>query len=218
MDGTISNPYPINYFDNFQTDILGIYTKWSKLHDKPESQTISSPLTDSKEKVVKNTLSSLGDYVSSTFESMTRSPSHKKHEETHEYSSKIFSSLIDSFTDNVIQNSSPRCKHICIDNKPPVKIISELDSERLKSSLKPQIPKRFRDLGDDNYEPILIDDSEAIKKQKTIEHPNENIALMLVDGFNQGKKFLSELYLTTNNNQSNKPQYSYPPYYMLEEL
>jgi predicted acylesterase/phospholipase RssA len=87
VDGALANPYPIDFFDDGETNILGIYMKSS---------------------LRKNTLNK-GEII------------HKIEKEPNlsipTYSFRIINSLMDQRRYNIIQDSSPKCIHICLDTQ-----------------------------------------------------------------------------------------------------
>lgn len=91
VDGALANPYPVDYFDDGNTNILGVYMK--TLHSKNPSQIIQSrPGT---------ILQRLED----PSPSLTIGA----------YSLKIIHSLMDQRRNNIIQYASSKCKHVCLE-------------------------------------------------------------------------------------------------------
>ena len=74
VDGALANPYPIDYFDDGNTNILGIYMKTTILNNSP----------------INNTLS------------------------LRDYALKIIDSLLDQRRMHIMQDSSIKCKHVCL--------------------------------------------------------------------------------------------------------
>jgi len=149
-DGALANPYPIDYFDDNNTNILGIYVKTiTKFSPDP-------PIS----------IDNLKSIVRKIEESSTPLP-------IGSYSLKIISSLIDQRRNQIIQQSSSKCKHVCLETQ----ITDTLGYN------------------------ITIDDK----------------ALMLVEGFNEGKSFLSQLQTNIYKGPKipNKLKYTYPPYYIM---
>jgi predicted acylesterase/phospholipase RssA len=123
VDGILANPYPIDYFDNGETNILGIYLK----NDVSQPTSLSA------------------------------------------YLQKIVHSLTNMMRTNIIQAASTCCKHV-----------------RLKT-------KNVDVMG---YG-VSIQDK----------------ALMLVEGFNEGKDFLDHIGDEAVPHVREKLRYTYPPYY-----
>jgi predicted patatin/cPLA2 family phospholipase len=139
VDGALGNPYPVDYFDDGITNILGIYMKHPL-----NTVTLESPPTQE----------------SSSFRV---------------YIEKVISSIIDQRRNAIMELSSIKCKHVCLQS-------SKCNIINLTTSL-------------------------------------EEKCNMLVDGFNEGKKFLYDLMSDTVNPENlTKYQYQYPPYYMQPNL
>lgn len=152
VDGALANPYPVDYFDDGNTNILGIYMK--TMHNKPVTEPVAAPhgiiiqkLDESREHMLSTPLT------------------------VGLYSLKIVHALIGQRRNNIIQQSSPRCKHICLETK------------------------NTNTMG---YG-VTIDDK----------------ALMLVEGFNEGKNFIAQLQSNTYTGPAIPPKmsYTYPIYY-----
>ena len=150
VDGALGNPYPVDYFDDNKTNILGIYMKTidniknlQKTKDSDESNNIIQKIEESRKNV---------NIPMST------------------YSFKIINSLMDQRRNHIIQQSSSRCKHICLETKQ-----------------------------------INVVGYNVTKEDK---------ADMLVEGFNEGKEFISQLHNDINPKVPSKSFYSYPIYYM----
>jgi len=143
VDGALGNPYPIDYFDDGNTNILGIYVK--TIH---KINTISSERSNPILERVDNNLS-LGSYWL-----------------------KIIHSLMDHRRNNIIQQASDKCRHVCLETNTTDTIGCNINTD--------------------------------------------DKALMLVEGFNQGKSFLNQLYNNcyTGPNIPEKQIYKYPSYYM----
>jgi predicted acylesterase/phospholipase RssA/Txe/YoeB family toxin of Txe-Axe toxin-antitoxin module len=150
VDGALANPYPVDYFDDGNTNILGIYMKTSNT---------GSP-------------SPVYHHVPGTIIQKIDEPSVQISMGT--YALKVIHSLMDQRRNHIIQNSSVRCKHVCLQT-------------------------------------TIID---SVGYSVTI----EDKALMLVEGFNEGKDFISQI----KNNAYKGPKipdklkYKYPTYYMYE--
>lgn len=71
VDGALGNPYPVDYFDDGRTNILGIYMKAKNINKEPLR--------------------------------------------TVEYANKIVHSLMDQMYIKIRDNSSDRCRHVCLD-------------------------------------------------------------------------------------------------------
>ena len=156
VDGALANPYPVDYFDDGDTNILGIYMKTS--HDKSP---ILSPNTTSLQP------NSHTNHILHRLEPPSNSPI-----PLGSYCFKIVHSLMDQRRNHIVQKSSSRCKHVCLESK-------SLD----------------------------VVGYSITKEEK---------ARMLVEGFNEGKEFIT--LLTSNLPIDPKvppPQlYHYPPYYI----
>jgi predicted acylesterase/phospholipase RssA len=131
VDGALVNPYPVDYFDDGKTNILGIYVK--SIHSKNDP-TESIPLST--------------------------------------YSLKMIYSLIDHRRNHIIQQTSDKCKHVCLETY----VIDTMGN---------------------NVTP-------------------EDKALMLVEGFNQGKCFIEQMKTGGYSNPkiSKIQKYTYPIYHM----
>lgn len=148
VDGALANPYPVDYFDDGKTNILGIYMK--TLHSKN-----NPPITTHLP----------GTIIQKVEESSSPLP-------IGAYSLKIIHSLMDHRRNQIIQQSSDKCKHVCLETKTTDTI---------------------------GYT-VTIDDK----------------ALMLVEGFNEGKSFIAKLQSGTYSGPKipSIQKYSYPTYYM----
>lgn len=144
-DGALVNPYPVDYFDDGNTNVLGIYVK-----TKGYTHNVANSPRPSIIQRIDDTALSLGVYVS-----------------------KIVNTLIDHRRNDIIQGSSSLCRHVCLE--------------------------------------VNIDD--ILGYTITTDHK----ATMLVEGFNEGKRFLNELYTDNNNKPPPRVQYKYPPYFIREE-
>jgi len=97
VDGALANPYPVDYFDDGNTNILGIYMK--TLHTKSSVPNIISQgqiiqkIDDSSEQSLSTPLT-IG-----------------------LYSMKIVHSLLNQRRNSIIQRSSQCCKHVCLASK-----------------------------------------------------------------------------------------------------
>jgi predicted acylesterase/phospholipase RssA len=93
VDGLLGNPYPINYFDDGNTKILGIYVKTvNSIPDKTKGVIIEKINQETKDR-------------------------HLGCLPFGEYSLKIIYSLIDNIRNIGIQQSSDMCKHVCLETK-----------------------------------------------------------------------------------------------------
>jgi predicted acylesterase/phospholipase RssA len=151
VDGALANPYPVDYFDNGNTNILGVYMK--TIHSKNSSQ-----ITQTRPGTILQRLEDPSP-------SLTIGA----------YSLKIIHSLMDQRRNNIIQHASSKCKHVCLET-------NTIDTMGSSVNL-------------------------------------EERAHMLVEGFNDGKKFLSQLYTDTYIGPKIPPKinYVFPPYYMMGE-
>lgn len=152
VDGALANPYPIDFFDDGNTNILGVYMK--TVHAKDTRHAIHSQpgtiLQRVEELPIPLTVGA--------------------------YSLKIVHSLMDQRRNHIIQHASSKCKHVCLETKTTDTMGSNVNIEER--------------------------------------------AHMLVEGFNDGKKFLSQLYTDTyvGPKISPKTNYVYPVYYMRDEV
>ena len=149
VDGALANPYPVDFFDDGNTNILGIYMK--TVHTKN-----GHPVAASRPGTIIH-------HIEETTTPLTMGA----------YSLKIVHSLMDQRRNNIIQHSSARCKHVCLESKTIDTIGSSVNIEER--------------------------------------------AHMLVEGFNDGKKFLSQLVTNTYIGPKipAKLSYTYPTYYMI---
>lgn len=181
VDGALANPYPVDYFDDGNTNILGIYMKTThnKLTTLPKShQRIIPPHSTSDHTNPNRDVS--GSHNPVTDERPSRNAILQRIEEPLNsslpigaYSFKIVHSLMDQRRYHIIQQASSRCKHICLESQ-------SLD----------------------------IVGYGITKEEK---------AHMLVEGFNEGKAFISQLNTNSYTDPKVPPKqvYSYPPYYMI---
>jgi predicted acylesterase/phospholipase RssA len=178
VDGAIANPYPVDYFDDGKTNILGIYTK--TVQNNSISGLLGNP----------NETNSEHDFTPSTCNIQRSIGSRtiiQKIEDTRPandsqimtctrkiitYALKISHSLIDQRRNHIIQQASTHCKHVCLETK-----ISDITGYSINV---------------------------------------EDKGHMLVEGFNEGKAFLSQLQTNsyTGTKIVEKSRYSYPTYYM----
>jgi predicted acylesterase/phospholipase RssA len=151
VDGALANPYPVDYFDDGKTNILGIYMKTAP------NKHITPPTTHLPGNIVQRIETPTNPLPIGS------------------YSLKIIHSLIDHRRNQIIQQSSDCCKHICLETK----------------------------------------SVNAIGYNVT----SEDKAMLLVEGFNDGKSFLSQLQsgMYKGPEIPEKQTYSYPPYYMANE-
>jgi len=89
VDGALTNPYPVDYFDDGKTNILGIYMKTAQLRNPPVQQ---SPGT-----IVQRIDDVIGPLPVGA------------------YSFKIIHSLLDHRYYSIVQHASDRCKHVCLE-------------------------------------------------------------------------------------------------------
>lgn len=89
VDGALANPYPVDYFDDGNTNILGIYMKTSNGKNLPSNRII--------ERIDDNSLGS--------------------HMQLPTYCYKIIHSLMDQRRFHIMQCSSDKCKHVCLETK-----------------------------------------------------------------------------------------------------
>jgi predicted acylesterase/phospholipase RssA len=92
VDGALANPYPVDYFDDGETNILGIYMKTTH-----KIQTIITPHIS-------------GGIIHRVEESSTPLS-------IGSYSLKIVHSLMDQRRNHIIQQSSSHCKHVRLETK-----------------------------------------------------------------------------------------------------
>lgn len=150
VDGALANPYPVDYFDDGNTNILGIYMKTCY---SEQLSTISSH--------------NIGPFLQKNERKINPLP-------LGIFSLKIIHSLMDQRRYTVIQQSSSKCRHICL-------ITKNTDSLGLGSTMSV-----------------------------------EDKAHLLVEGYNDGKNFLSQVI----SGQFEEPKipsklsYKYPHYYM----
>lgn len=93
VDGALCNPYPVDYFDDGNTNILGIYMK-----------------TCNESTKIINTTPTLPGRIIQRIE---RAPD--KPLSISDYLQKIIHSLMDHRRNSIIQNASDMCKHICLE-------------------------------------------------------------------------------------------------------
>lgn len=165
-DGALGNPYPIDYFDDGHTNILGIYMKGANSTPNISNNPNIMPTRRAEGHPQPGTILQRVDPIRPITESEGSIP-------IGTYFSKIIHSLMDQRRNNIIQNSSQRCKHVCLETK-VVNVIG--------------------------YN-LSTDDK----------------AHMLVEGFNEGKSFLSKLCDNTYLGPKIPPKlsYTYPEYYMI---
>lgn len=89
VDGALANPYPIDYFDDGKTNILGIYLKGTT---KTPPRTNSDPPGPIIQHIESQPAMSVGIYFN-----------------------KIFHSLIDQRRGHIIQQASAACRHVCLE-------------------------------------------------------------------------------------------------------
>jgi len=93
VDGALGNPYPIDYFDDGNTNILGIYMTTS---DPKIPQVMSHRPGTIADRIDNKTSGELSIGT---------------------YSARIVHSLMNQIRNGIIQRSSNRCKHICLETK-----------------------------------------------------------------------------------------------------
>jgi hypothetical protein len=86
VDGALANPYPVNYFDDGKTNILGIYMKGIS---KTQSSQIKSGTI--VQKIEEHPLPVMT------------------------YSDKVIHAMIDQMRIHILQRSSSNCKHVCLE-------------------------------------------------------------------------------------------------------
>lgn len=94
VDGALANPYPIDYFDDGETNILGIYMRTVHKHVAPVMPTLKPGAI----------IQRVGDAPKPSIPIST-------------YYLKIVNSLMDQRRNNIIQTASDRCKHICLETQ-----------------------------------------------------------------------------------------------------
>lgn len=138
VDGAFANPYPVDYFDDGQTNILGIFMKNKEDDIIIQSKNkILHKLDDSEN------LSTFGDYFI-----------------------KIIQSLINQKYNDNLRNSSDKCRHVCL-------AVTQISTK------------------------VDVKDK----------------AIMIVEGFNEGKEFLKQLDHEYRKDCNKKQYYQYPDYY-----
>lgn len=102
VDGALANPYPIEYFDDGKTNILGIYMKAAhniQIKNSPQnSNTIIERVEENN-----GPLPGSGSLPGSL--------------PIANYSLKIINALLDHRYYSIVQSSSDKCKHICLEVK-----------------------------------------------------------------------------------------------------
>ena len=149
VDGALGNPYPVDYFDDGNTDILAIYMK--TVHTKASNLQMQPGVILQRIDESTNQSLPIGSYLL-----------------------KIVHALMDQRRNQIMQQSSSRCRHICLES---------------------------RNMNLAGY---------SLTK--------EDKADMLVEGFNEGKAFLSQLQNNAFSWTSPKLMYTYPPYYVRGEV
>ncbi len=91
-DGALYNPYPIDYFDDGKTNILGIYMK--NIHTNKENSPTTTPAT-----IIRK--------VDASTDSLPISS----------YFLKIIHSLIEHRRNHIIQKASNKCINVCLETK-----------------------------------------------------------------------------------------------------
>lgn len=89
VDGALGNPYPVDYFDDGNTNILGVYLKTD--HNTTTQRTLT----------VNNQIIQRIEEQPETLPFST-------------YTFKIIQSLMDQRRNHIIQQSSQKCKHVCL--------------------------------------------------------------------------------------------------------
>lgn len=90
VDGALANPYPVDFFDDNNTNILGVYMK--TIYNEKKNEVTSS------RNIVTRIEASLSLPISS-------------------YSIKMIHSLMDHRRNNIIQKASDKCKHVCLETQ-----------------------------------------------------------------------------------------------------
>jgi hypothetical protein len=93
VDGALANPYPIDYFDDQQTNILGIYMR--TIHNQKSTPILPSPKPGT-------IIQRINDSNKASIPITT-------------YYLKIVYSLMDQRRNNIIQSASEKCKHVCLE-------------------------------------------------------------------------------------------------------
>jgi len=89
VDGALGNPYPVDYFDDGKTNILGIYMKNTSKNQTPQHNgSIIQRIDDSKSLLPLSI-----------------------------YSSKIIHSLMDQMRIHILQKTSEHCRHVCLETE-----------------------------------------------------------------------------------------------------
>jgi predicted acylesterase/phospholipase RssA len=105
VDGALANPYPVDYFDDGRTNILGIYMKTASVR--------SDPVPHPPGVIVQRLDDPSGSVPLAS------------------YPLKIIHSLMDHRRNHIIQNTSAYCKHVCLE----VTIGHGVDTLGLESSM-----------------------------------------------------------------------------------
>lgn len=92
VDGALANPYPVDYFDNGKTNILGIYMK---------AANTAQP---------RNIIQGTGTIIQRMEDTSTSLPAST-------YSLRIINALLDHRYYSIVQGSSSNCRHVCLDVK-----------------------------------------------------------------------------------------------------
>jgi predicted acylesterase/phospholipase RssA len=91
VDGALANPYPIDFFDDGNTDILGVYLT---ARASPQERATSNNSTINNATASTPTPLPIGSFWTN-----------------------IFASLMDQRRTHIIQHASERCKHVCLETK-----------------------------------------------------------------------------------------------------
>lgn len=106
VDGALANPYPVDYFDDGQTNILGIYMKTTQSKSNPVSHGSGIILHVETAKIP------IGSYYS-----------------------RMIHSLFDHRYYDIVHHASDKCKHVCLDVAPDDMFGFNVSMERKASML-----------------------------------------------------------------------------------
>ncbi|MEO6066740.1 MAG: patatin-like phospholipase family protein [Gemmatimonadales bacterium] len=91
VDGALANPYPVDYFDDGETNILGIYMKTTQPKNNPTPHSSGIIL----QRVEESAKIPIGSYYS-----------------------RMIHSLFDHRYYNIVNHASDKCKHVCLNVAP----------------------------------------------------------------------------------------------------